>query len=53
MTNDLKIVLLGSEENIDDYIFNLINIISTLKTELDMITNWHDNEWINIIKEKK
>lgn len=51
MTNDLKIVLLGSEENIDDYIFNLINVISTLKTELDMITNWHDNEWMNIIKE--
>lgn len=53
MSNNLNFVLLGSEKNIDDHIFNLINVISTLKNELDSITNWHDTDWLNIISEKK
>lgn len=53
MSNNLIIALLGSEKNIDDHIFNLINVISTLKTELDIIINWHDKEWQNIVNEKK
>lgn len=50
---NIKNIMLGSENNIDEYIDNLIYIILTLKSELDTIVNWHNNDWIEIVKKKR
>lgn len=53
MSNNLNTVLLGDEQDIDDHILKLIKVILKLKNDLDTIIQWHNNEWLNIVNEKK